>query len=1801
MPVSLDDLQLPPGFELCQLVYESERTVVVRARTASGETRILKVLRSSCPRPRDVVAYKREFELTRRTRRNHIVRATDLVILGRRPVLVMEDIGGTSLDRLLARGDLSLVDRLELAVQIAKSISEIHAENVIHKDINPSNIVVDEPRRHVVIIDFAIATNLSRERPPMKSPSVLEGTLPYVSPEQTGRMNRVLDCRSDLYSFGVTLYELFTGKLPFTGDALALVHQHLTRPPAPMHEVDAAIPRALSEVVAKLLAKTPEERYQSACGVMADLEECLARLRSHDDSPFVPGRHDVRQQLHLSQRLYGRDAELEELLAAFDRACAGSRELVLLAGYSGIGKTSLVQELFRPLTRHRGWFITGKFDQVQRKMPYGAFAMALRDFVRQLLAESDGTLQSWRERLTRALGANGQLLVDVIPELALVIGPQPPVPDLAPLEARNRFTLVFEAFVRELCAGDQPFVVFLDDLQWSDDATLGLIELLTSEATGQLLLIGAYRDNEIGPEHPLESLRRNLARRSARFQTITLPPLGLCDLAALLRDTFDRDLDATLPLARVVQAKTGGNPFFVGQFVTALCDEGLVHFSFGDRGSRPSWRWSMTDIARTEITDNVVELMVRRLRKLPDEALTMLELAACIGAKFDLPTLSLVAHRPHAVTYAALFPALQEGVIVPTRELELLEADLGGPIGFLQCAFLHDRVQQAAYGMIDEERRAQLHLELGRLLLARLDEEKRSERLFEIVDHLDVGRALVTDRNERIALARLDLQAARRAQLATAYDAALRYVENAMTAFPGDWAQEYALTLELHRERAELEYLNGHHARAEALIDEVWTHAADLDRAATYAQLVTQHTLLGKNEEAIAAAARALELVGVRFPSADELDAATDVALAAIAQALEGRSIASLVDLPAMVDPRVKVAMKLLMTVHTAVFFANRYRIYSWVLATMTQLSIEYGNVPESAKGYASFGNTLAARHGRYEQGFELGMLGRTLAQRYGDDGLRCKTCLILSMFLNHWVRPIAAAEVFDEEGRRAGMAAGELQFVGYILFYGRVANRFHAGEPLDDLVSEIRAHLAFSRKVDHRLSTDNLRGALLVTGNLVGMTKTASSFDLDGQLTEAEYLRQCAENGTFPAICFYLTTKAFALYLHGDVTGARAAIELAAPLVGYIKGVLTEAAHVFYDALIVAAECTSAGPERAALEARLARDLERLEVWARHCPANFLHQHRIVAAEVARLGGDRARAEALYDEAIAAAQEHGFTQDRALAHELAARLLLAEGEDERAQAHLGCALSCLVAWGAKRKQGLLLASYPELAERRAPASRPEPASGRSTPSFFTERTLSATLDLASVIKACQAISREIDLDALLDRLLGVLIESAGAGRAVVLVQREGQLRLAADVRVGERHATMLGEAPFESTTDLPRSVVQYVARTRATVVLRDASREGMFTSDPYVQAEAARSVLCVPVLFSGQLSGVLYLENNEIAGTFSPDRVELLEILAAQAAIALENARLFRQSQEAVRIREDFLMIASHELRTPITPIKMQNEIVKRLVERSPELPNRAALLAAIDRSGGRLGKLERLIDNLLDMSNVASGGLVLHRERFELADLVRKVVDDYAASSKAAGCTVAVQAEAPVTGAWDRTRVEQVVVNLLTNAMKYGASRPIEVSVAADSTHGTDDAVIVVRDYGIGIAKDDQLRIGNRFTRAASARHYGGLGLGLYITREIVQAHGGTLRVESEPGEGAAFIVSLPREAPPSACVLDTGVPGSSSERPCEAASRSSPSSRQGLASSPRSPSRGTKRTRAEGSSRAVPTSPRSRSSKH
>ncbi|MEG4031777.1 MULTISPECIES: serine/threonine-protein kinase PknK, partial [unclassified Microcoleus] len=1022
-----------PGYEITNQIHESNNSLVYRGlRKQDNKPVIIKFLKQDYPMPASLVRYKQEYEITHNLNLESVPKTYGLERSHNSLAIIFEDCGGDSLKLLLASHKLTLEEFLLTAIKITRALGEIHRHKIIHKDINPSNIIINSTTGLVQIIDFGISTVLKRENPTLKNPNVLEGTLSYISPEQTGRMNRSIDYRTDFYSLGVTFYELLTGQLPWDySDAMELIHCHIAKQAVPPHQINREIPKAVSDIVMKLLAKTAEARYQSPWGIIADLEECLEQLKTMGRiADFAIAQKDITDKFQIPQKLYGRETEVETLLAAFERVSRGSTEMMLVSGYSGIGKSALVQEVYKPITKARGYFIAGKFDQFQRNIPYAAVVKAFQSLVKQLLTESENQLNTWKQKILAAIGANSQIIVDVIPEVELIIGPQPAVQELGATEAQNRFNLVFQKFIRVFCSVDYPLVIFLDDLQWADAATLKLLQvMIADEQTNYLFLIGAYRDNEVNPSHPLMMTLDELQNQGARIERITLAPLHLHHIVNLITDTVRKDQNSALPLAELVVSKTQGNPFFVNQFLKTLYQENLLKFNFHER----NWDWNISEIESVGITDNVIELMIGKLKRLPPSTQQVLRLAACVGNSFDLNTLSIINEKSLGATFQELLPAIQEGLILTTSDLGATESEIiNSDLVITTYKFLHDRVQQSGYALIDSKLQTAIHLQIGRLLLANISPERQAERIFEIVDHLNSGRILIIDDHEKSELAILNLTAARKAKDATAYAAARDYLKFGREILPGDiWQDSYELAFTFHKELAEAEYLNGNFEESEALIEVAFAQAkSELEQAEIYNILIVQYTLLSKYEAAVQSGLKALQLLGIDLAE-DSLSAAINAEMATATSNLANQKIASLIHAEKMKDPAQLMAMKLLGNMGPLTFFSSQ-ELWKLTVIKAINLSLNYGFVAGGSYCYSCYGIILNSILGDYQSAYEFGRLALTLSENSNNLSQNCQDSVIFANYLNCWVRPLKTTAEINNEGYKVGLQSGNLQWTGY-------------------------------------------------------------------------------------------------------------------------------------------------------------------------------------------------------------------------------------------------------------------------------------------------------------------------------------------------------------------------------------------------------------------------------------------------------------------------------------------------------------------------------------------------------------------------------------------------------------------------------------------------------------------------------------------------------------------------------------------------------------------------------------------------
>jgi PAS domain S-box-containing protein len=1424
------------------------------------------------PSPSNLDRFEHEYGLKDQLDGAWAVRPLELVRDGGRTMLVLEDPGGVPLDPLHGVA-MEVGSFLRLAVSIVSALGKVHQRGLVHKDIKPAHILVNRTTGEVKLTGFGIASRLSRERRSPEPPETIAGTLAYMAPEQTGRMNRSIDSRSDLYSLGVTLYQMFTGSLPFTAtDPMEWVHCHIARKPVPPSERLENVPAPVSAIIMRLLVKTPEDRYQTAAGLERDLQRCLAQWEAErriDDFPL--GEHDMPDRLLIPERLYGRSREVETLVTAFDRmVTGGTPELVLVSGYSGIGKSSVVNELHKVLVPPRGLFASGKFDQYKRDIPYATLAQAFQSLVRYLLGKSDAELSGWRDALGDALGPNGPLMIDLVPELKLIIGDQPQVPELSPQDALRRFQVVFRRFIGVFAQREHPLALFLDDLQWLDAATLDLLEvLLTPPGVPHLLLIGAYRDNEVTAAHPLTRKLEAIRNAGANVHEIALAPLACEDVRQLVADALHCNLTRATPLAQLVHGKTAGNPFFLVQFLQTLAEEGWLAFNH----ERAQWYWDLDRIHAKRYRDNVVDLMVGKLNRLPLDTRMALQQLACLGNIAPVRTLSLILEKSAEDVGADLWEAVR---------LELVEHLEGS------YKFVHDRVQEAAYSLIPEAQRDEVHLRIGRRLAAQTPPERREEAIFDIVNQFNRSAALIDSPEEREQVAELNLMAGKRAKAAAAYASALKYLEAGAALQPGDsWERQHAMSFELELHRAECEFLTGALAVSEERLKQLAARAANtVERARVASLRVNVYTTLDQSERAVEVCLEYLAHLGVEWPPHPAPEQAFGE-YQRIWSRFGARSVEELIDLPLMSDPAILATLDVLTDVVPPALFTDR-NLLSLVICRMVNLSLEYGNSDASCFAYVFFGMIAGPHFDNYAGGFQFGRLGYELTEKRGLQRYQARTYMAFGNFVMPWTRHVRTGRDLVRRAFDIANKAGDLTFAAYSC-NNLNTNLLAAGDSLAGAQREAERGLEFAQKARFGLVIEIITAQLQLIRTLRGLTPTFGLFDCEQQFNERRFEDHLASqrNLALPE-CWYWIRKLQARVLAGDYRSAIDAASKAQPLLWTSPSFFETAEYEFYGGLARAGFCNSApSEEQPQHQTALCVHHKRLEIWATHCPENFESRAALVGAEIARIDSRVVDAEQLYEQAIRSAHEHGFVQNEGLAYELAAQFYAARGFDDIAHLYLRRARHCYARWGADGKVRQLDERHPHLREE-------EPAhDSRTTIGEPVER-----LELATVLKVSQAVSGEIVLEKLVDTVLRTAIEYAGAERGLLILLRGTGPRIAAEATTGKTIIVHLRDEPMTAAS-LPQSVIHYVLRVRESVILDDAMAQPSFAADPYINRHQSRSILCLPLLNQGRLLGVLYLENNLLPRVFAPAPVAVLKLLAAQAATSLENTRLYRDLAE--------------------------------------------------------------------------------------------------------------------------------------------------------------------------------------------------------------------------------------------------------------------------------------------------------------
>ena len=1689
-----------------ELLREDEEFILYRGHSRHVEASVLLLAPSSThPAPESLQKIEHEYSFRSELDATWAIRPVALSRYNEQRVLVLEDQDGEPLNRFI-QGPMEITQFLRITVGLASALSRLHKCGLIHKDIKPPNVLVNSTNPgQVWLTGFGIASRLPRERQSPESPEFIAGSLPYMAPEQTGRMNRSIDSRSDLYAFGVTLYQMLTGSLPFTAsDPMEWVHCHIARQPLlPDAKVKSA-PPVVSAIIMKLLAKTAEERYQTAAGAENDLRRCLAEWEAHGRiTEFELGKHDTPDRLMIPEKLYGRAHEIDSLIASFNRVVAsGTPELLLVSGYSGIGKSSVVNELQRVLVPPRGLFASGKFDQYKRDIPYATLAQAFQTLLRQLLSKSEAELSTWRDAIREAVNPNGLLVLDLVPELKLIIGEQPPVPELPPQDAQRRFQLVFQRFMSVFAKPEHPLVLFLDDLQWLDAATLDLLEdLLTQPDIQHLMLIGAYRDNEVDSSHPLMRKLEVIRHAGSIVHEIIPAPLDREDLGRLIADSLHCEPERVSPLAQLVHEKTGGNPFFAIQFIRVLADEGLLSFDHSDA----RWKWDLNRIRAKSYTDNVVELMVGKLNRLPMGTQYTLQQLACLGNSAEFSLLTMVYHDSKEEMHRKLWEAVRTGLVFRSED---------------SYKFLHDRVQEAAYSLIARELRAETHLGIGRLFAAYTPPEKREERIFEIVNQLNRGSHLITSAKERQHVAELNLIAGGRAKSSTAYESALKYLASGRALLTDEsWDQNYELIFSIESLIAECELLTGDTAAAENRLSMLAHRAKTTHDFALVTRLrLTLYQTMDQSDRAVEVCLEYLRRSGTHWslhPTSDEVRREYDQ----IWLQLGNREIEQLIDLPLMTKPDVLDALDVLSEVVTPAKFCDQ-NLLSLVICRMVNLSLMHGNSDGSCFAYVWFAIIAGPLFGNYKDGFRFGHLGYELVEKQGLKRYEARTYMSFGNIVMPWAKHALAGRKLIRRAFDIANRMGDLTFVAYCRDE-LISNFLTVGDPLAEVQPEAEDALAFVRKARFGLIVDIIIGQLGFIRTLRGLTPKFGCFN-DGGFDELEFERHLTSHPVLALPDFwYCTRKTQARFLAGDYSCAVDTSLRAERLLWTSPSQFETAEFRFYSALSHARswDCASPDTRQQHFDA-LAAHHRQLEVWAENCPENFESRAALADAEIARIEVRDIDAMRLYERAIRSARENGFVHVEGVANEVAARFYFTRDFEKIAYAYLREARYCYLRWGATGKVGQLEELYPQLRDEKP-----------LTASTSTIGTSIEHLDLATVIKVSEAVSGETVTEKLIEMLMRTAIEHAGAERGLLILPHGKELRIEAEATTSGDTVIVNLPGSFVAGGRLPESIVHYVVRTHESVVLDDASAHKDYSADGYIGQHHARSILCLPLLKQAKLIGALYLENNLTSHVFTPARITVLKLIASQAAISLD----WKEAQQALQTTQVELARVSrlttigelaasiaHEVNQPLTAITNNSNACLRLLAAhnlEPEILRRALgeIVADGARASAVIGRIRGFIKKTppekheLDINEVIQEVLALTgRELYENRVVVEREL------TKALPLVLA-----------DRVQLQQVLLNLIMNgieAMNAITTRP-RLLLVQSRVDESGDVLVAVADSGTGLSQEADRVFTPFFTTKAN-----GMGMGLSISRSLIEGHGGRLWAEPNVPHGAVFSFTLP-----------------------------------------------------------------------
>lgn len=1671
-----------------------------------------------------------DYHVAKNLATDHVLRPLMLESYGEQTYIITEFFSGTTLQDRLKSPDQSthdLASYLKIAAGISGIVAMIHQEHIIHKSLQSQNILLNEQTNEIKLTGFQQATKLSSEmQHPNISPYQLRERVAYMSPEQTGRMNKSLDYRTDLYSLGVIFYELFTGELPFKADHPAeMLHAHLAKVPPFPSSLNKEIPKPVSSIIMRLLEKAPESRYQSAYGLKEDLEQCINQLNQTGEiKPFQLRERDTKILIESPGKLYGREEAIRQLVAGFHRIGEGDAELLLIPGPSGIGKSVLVDELHKPLIREKGYFISGKFVQLKRQIPYAPLIQAFQGLLRQILSEGQESIQKWRDKLTVELASYAGVIANFIPEVNWLIGPQIDISELPPQGVHNRFRNAIRQFVGVFAKEEHPLVLFIDDLQWADHATLDLIQYLLSNPEKQhFLIIGAFRDNEVQVGHPLEMMLEDLKEEAVQITNIPIGPLNYSHVYEWTKRILSIKGNDTAFLAELVYRITQGNPFFMVQLFQSFHDEQIISF----HPKKAKWVVQEDLLNQIPMSDTIIDFILKRINKLPKGTKQILELASCFGNHFDLKSLATITNTTYEEIANSLWQGLEDGLILPldasykwvypNENKALLNEH---PPSYY---FLHDKVQQAFYSSLSKEVRETNHLKIGQELANFYHADQQEEHIFEIVNHLNHCHSRLSVK-QKLILVEWNGMAGERSKKRAAQKAALNYFSIGKKLLPhNDWVDHYESTFKIMIGLGEAQYLNLLFEKAEKTFDETIAHARTYqEKLRVYNLKITLYTHIHEVKKATNAGLDGLRLLGLNIKmNPRKWEVAKEYLLTK--RALNRKKDADLLALPAVMEEDPKLIMRTMINTNAPAYHVDQ-NLATILMLRALRLTLAYGDMDVTALVYNNYALTLSAGFNDYEASYKFGKLAIEHAEKYEDNSLKARVYFVFGSFVNHWKDHIRYNIDYLERSQQLCIESGNLHLAGAnASFIGLTL--FIKGGHLKGVAEGIERQLRFAKLNEYVLTNDFLAEVMdwlqILTMKNKKMNWEYAVFTDDPSAT-----------------IIHNTIRLQMTYLFQQEDQAIAIMEELESLVDDKLILVIAPEYYFYYALWTARLIRTGKVVKSKGKANILKKLARLKKWAEHSPKNYLHKYLLVKAELFRTDKRASEAIHLYDRAARQASENGFLQDAALANECTAYYYLDEKLSKSAKAYMVDAYNNYLKWGANRLANDLYQKYPELLGE----------SEKSAPDMVLEKE---SLDINAIFEAAGVVSSEMNLNQLLGKLMHIVVTNAGAEHAFLLLNREDKLRLAATNHLNEEVTIYDHPEVINETMDFSISIVNYVVNTKEAVVLGEAADKGEFTEDLFVKQQKAKSILCLPILYQGRLTGVLYLRNNQSANVFTKDRLVLLTLLASQAAISIENAYLYGSLEAKVderttllnaanqslttanqslahskEVRRQLLANISHDLRSPIATIQgYVDAILDGLVE-SPDQQEK--YLHVVKK---RLTSLNGLVQDLFDLARLESGQVSFSMDIVPIDQLFTHLCGQFEMEIKQAGLDYFRDLPLPYEDEYplvevDVRRMEQVMSNLVVNAIKHTREGQIRIGL---SLINKGEAIMSVEDQGSGIPASELPYVFDRFYTKSNGRKDKGNGLGLAISKEIITIHQGKMWVESEEGTGTKFYFLL------------------------------------------------------------------------